>query len=414
VCAINIPALRHASTKEMKPRFEPDRDPASLRPEGILVDPEAYDASEQQFAASLESKPARPKFVADEPADLILADSEPSGTPPQAKDPGGGVQSAETLAEPHETAPEIRESPAEEPDAWRQEVQAKITHYRARKRPRPPRYPSLQLKFEASESSWSNGAVSAPQATISLPGRDALATQDLATDTWQSAETSEVAPCSNSGSGESSGKLLEFPSVSPPPPARDELAEPVFDRPRIVEAPEVLPPPPALGGILIEPTEEAVEERRPGFDLPLQAAAMSRRVLALAIDGLLVILSVVLFGYTFFRITSNLLPLRQIVLISGSVVAVFWTGYQYLLLVYAGTTPGLKLAKLRLSRFDGRAVPQQLRRWRVLASVLSGLSLALGYAWCFFDEDQLCWHDRITHTYMAPDGSKSPSNTGSS
>jgi uncharacterized RDD family membrane protein YckC len=85
-----------------------------------------------------------------------------------------------------------------------------------------------------------------------------------------------------------------------------------------------------------------------------------------------------------------------------SLAAVFWTAYQYLLLVYTGTTPGLKLAKLQLSRFDGAAVPRKTRRWRVVASVLSGLSLALGYAWCFLDEDRLCWHDRITRTYMAP------------
>jgi hypothetical protein len=26
----------------------------------------------------------------------------------------------------------------------------------------------------------------------------------------------------------------------------------------------------------------------------------------------------------------------------------------------------------------------------------------MGYAWLFLDEDALCWHDRITHTYLAP------------
>jgi hypothetical protein len=26
----------------------------------------------------------------------------------------------------------------------------------------------------------------------------------------------------------------------------------------------------------------------------------------------------------------------------------------------------------------------------------------MGYAWVFLDEDALCWHDRITHTYLAP------------
>ena len=29
-------------------------------------------------------------------------------------------------------------------------------------------------------------------------------------------------------------------------------------------------------------------------------------------------------------------------------------------------------------------------------------SLGMGYAWVFLDEDVLCWHDRITHTYLAP------------
>jgi hypothetical protein len=26
----------------------------------------------------------------------------------------------------------------------------------------------------------------------------------------------------------------------------------------------------------------------------------------------------------------------------------------------------------------------------------------MGYIWVFLDEDSLCWHDRITHTYLAP------------
>jgi uncharacterized RDD family membrane protein YckC len=80
----------------------------------------------------------------------------------------------------------------------------------------------------------------------------------------------------------------------------------------------------------------------------------------------------------------------------------FWGAYQYLLLVHSGTTPGLRLAKLQLQKFDGSSVPLRSRRWRVMASFLSALSLGIGYVWCFLDEDQLCWHDRITHTHMAP------------
>jgi uncharacterized RDD family membrane protein YckC len=384
----------------MKPRFEPDSNALKATPEATLVDPEAYDASEQQFAASLEQKAARAKFVVNEPAGESAKSSD-------AVDvlPGTGmaesVQSSSTPADQSETI----ESPDQASDSWRQEVQAKITHYRARKRPRPPRYPSLQLKFESSESSWNKRATTSQLAAATSPTREALAAQEIAPAPMP--EAPEAAPRDPSFAAEETGKLLEFPRVlGPVLPPRDELAERVFDQPRILEVPEVLPPPPALGGILIEPMEEVASERRPGFELPLQAAPMSRRVLASAVDGVIVVAAVGLFAYTFFRITSTVPALRQIVLTSAALVAVFWAGYQYLLLVYAGTTPGLKVARLRLSRFDGTPVPQPLRRWRVMASVLAGLSLTLGYAWCFFDEDQLCWHDRITHTYMAPQAGK--------
>ncbi len=184
-----------------------------------------------------------------------------------------------------------------------------------------------------------------------------------------------------------------------------------MDQPRILDVPEVVLPPPALGGILMEPVEEPPRERRPGFELPLQSAPMSRRLLAVAIDGLLVASAFAGFAYIFFRVTSIVPTLQQAAGISTSLIALFWAAYQYLLLVYTGTTPGLKLAHLRLSRFDGAPVPRRIRRWRVLASVLSGLSLALGYAWCFLDEDRLCWHDRITHTYMAPQDSRREDST---
>jgi hypothetical protein len=28
--------------------------------------------------------------------------------------------------------------------------------------------------------------------------------------------------------------------------------------------------------------------------------------------------------------------------------------------------------------------------------------LGMGYLWCVLDEDALCWHDRVTHTYLEP------------
>ncbi|MGB7584245.1 MAG: RDD family protein [Terriglobales bacterium] len=379
----------------MKSRFQPDEDSA-LGPPPRLIDPEGFDVSEQRFAASLEENPVQPRtgFVPEG-----AEDSRPAL--PVDGQPGAAAPGAETAAETHsETG--VDDTP--DPDSWRREVAARVNHYRG-KRPRAPRYPSLQLKFESAELSTAPAPISRPTETCTRghlairmevePASDPFAVQ-------LPQDSSTAAP------PDSATKILAFPRSSLTPPVIvDELAEPVFDRPRILEVPEVLPPPPALGGILIEATEEPEDERRPGFELPLQSAPLSRRILAGMTDGLGVMAAFAAFAYIFFRITATVPPPREGVGLGAGLLIALWAAYQYLLLVHTGSTPGLKLAKLELSRFDGSAVPRRLRRWRVLASVLSGLSLALGYVWCFMDEDELCWHDRITHTYMAPKAGKS-------
>lgn len=413
---IYFPAIRPGSIL-MKPRFEPNLEPAERRPVPKLIDPEAYDACEQQFAASLEEKPAAHRFVVDDelaadmPQENVEADENPGAASRPTQDfpvcenaPGGRIASPGSH---REAAPEATVStsgnprPHADPDSWRGEVAARVSHYRARKRPRAPRYPSLQLKFETLDS----GAAARPLPNMpdaaNIEETVALARPVDRSEAELDAPFVEETP-SASVTGPA-GNILEFPVFpAPPPVVIDELAEPVLDRPRILEVPEVVPAPPALGGILIEPAEEPAIEKRQGFELPLIAAPFMRRILAAGTDALIVASAFALFAYTFFRMTAVLLPVRQAAGIAAALLAIFWAGYQYLLLVHAGATPGLKLAGLRLSRFDGTDAPRQLRRWRVLASVLSGLSLGLGYAWCFLDEDQLCWHDRITHTYMAP------------
>jgi len=110
----------------------------------------------------------------------------------------------------------------------------------------------------------------------------------------------------------------------------------------------------------------------------------------------------VVFGYVFIRVNGAMPPFRSAATLAVGLLAVLWPAYQYAFLVFCGRTPGLRVAKLHVSRFNGEHVPRRLRRWRVLASVLSLASLGLGYAWCFLDEDQLSWHDRITRTHLAP------------
>jgi uncharacterized RDD family membrane protein YckC len=392
----------------IKARFQPDVE-ARVPREPMLVDPEGYDASEQQFAASLDETP--PQLVA-------RKDQSESEGKSEVDDSVVG----EALPVLHESAigesaivtppadagqPQILQPP--DPDSWRQEVAARLNNYRARRRPREPRYPSLQLKFDSSEPAWC-AHVSAIEPPLPQPATR-LATALEATHSEPAVVHAEAEePLASAPAvvnpAETTARIIPFPfprSANAPPRALEELAEPVPARPRILEVPEVAPPPPALGGILIEAGEEPVNERRPGFEIPLQAARLSPRLVAAAGDGALVLVAVALAGWIFFRMAAPLPPARELAAIAVVVAGIFWFGYQYLLLVYTGTTPGLRLARLRLSRFDGRAAPRGLRRWRVLASGLSGVSLGLGYAWCALDEDQLCWHDRITRTYLAPE-----------
>jgi uncharacterized RDD family membrane protein YckC len=407
----------------MRSRFEPDAvADASLRPPATLIDPEAYDASEQQFAASLDER-ARQRFVVDEasaseigtaPANVedrqqARVSSELQGSlgattenrilPAEEDVPDmTSALHPETNAAQEETAASTQQSP----DSWRQEVASRVNNYRARRRPRGPRYPSLKLKFEPDDIAESDRSID--QAATMTPRAAAMEDARLATAPSRVvlAEAMLSSSLPSVAGAEPTAKIIEFPRFSAAPSRLDELADPVLDRPRILEAPELVPPLPALGGILIEAAEPQPSERRPGFEMPLQSAPMSQRLVAVAIDTVLVLSSAALFAYIFWRITKEVPPPQHALVGAMVLVGVLWAAYHYLLLVYCGITPGLNLAKLRLSRFDGSPVARRVRRWRVLASVLSGVSLGLGYAWCFLDEDELCWHDRITRTYIAP------------
>jgi uncharacterized RDD family membrane protein YckC len=329
-------------------------------------DPDAYDASEEQFAASLE-RSAEPRVESVESVDAQ-------------------IEALATGLSDHATA-ENRDGSAD----WKQELAAKLDDYRSRHKPKPPRYPSLQLKFEAEEPAWSTPA--APPAPPAYASRESNALDHAAF----------APPPEAPRNAEATGRLIEFPrSASAPAAWADALADPVMDRPRILEVPETDFLPPALGGISIEPVPVAEEEKRPGIEIPMLTAPMWRRIAAGALDGVIIAAAVALSGYIFVSMTDAVPALRPLIE-GGVLVSVsLWAAYHYLLVVYSGTTPGLKASGLELSRFDGKAVPRKLRRWRVLASVLSGVSLGLGYAWCYLDEDRLCWHDRITKTYMAP------------
>jgi uncharacterized RDD family membrane protein YckC len=200
---------------------------------------------------------------------------------------------------------------------------------------------------------------------------------------------------------EVSAKIIEFPrSAAIPAFHTSILADPIFDRPRIVEAPEVLPPPPALGGILIEPAPSRLPDAAASRDSRIDPASMSRRLLAILVDSLILSVAFGGFAATFLRLNPIRGPVPLLAGGAAGLAVLLWMAYQYLFVVYTGSTPGLRAARLRLTTFDGASVSLDLRRWRVLASFLSAFSAGLGYLWGFLDQDSLCWHDRTTRTYL--------------
>jgi uncharacterized RDD family membrane protein YckC len=135
--------------------------------------------------------------------------------------------------------------------------------------------------------------------------------------------------------------------------------------------------------------------------MPLHPAPVEQRLAAMVIDCILVLVGVVVFGAIYYQFAKSKLPILQVVALAGGLLGAFWAAYQYLLVVYSGTTPGLCAMKLQLLRFDGVPAKRSVRRWRVMCSWLSAVSLGMGYLWQFLDEDGLCWHERVTRTYLA-------------
>ena len=328
-----------------------------------------------------------------------------SAAAPQLCDPVG-VES--------DLTPEARSAPEPQPDrdAWRQEVAARLARYRTRRKPRTPRYPSLLLPFDSWPRSYAAATTALPASLETAGGNlpredggvvpstlfrdhDECRSEDRSTNPFEYQAQPEAAPAP-----EVSAKIIEFPrSAAIPVVESSLLADPIFDHPRIVEAPEIVPPAPALGGILIEPAPEQLGPFAPTASL-IPSASIAHRLCATGIDALILIAALSAFGAIFVRFNPVRGPLPLLAGIAGALAVLLWMTYEFLFMVCVGSTLGLRAAGLKLTSFDGSPVPRRTRRWRVLASFLSGFSAGLGYLWCFLDQDSLCWHDRITRTHI--------------
>jgi uncharacterized RDD family membrane protein YckC len=200
-------------------------------------------------------------------------------------------------------------------------------------------------------------------------------------------------------------KVIAFPRPAmPPEELHHRLADPVVpEQPRILDVPEELEPfptTPLLEGLQLPPAQNSALAPRDHIELPVQVASISRRISAGLLDFLLVVVGAALFGAVAYKLLHTPELTKPLLLTAAALPLLFWAAYQYMLTMYAGMTPGMMATRLRLSTFKGEAPKWRQRRSRVISLFFSAASLGMGLLWSLVDVDALCWHDRISHTYL--------------
>jgi len=130
-------------------------------------------------------------------------------------------------------------------------------------------------------------------------------------------------------------------------------------------------------------------------------ASMDERRLAALIDGACLLFAyggfLTLFGslggqFTFSKMSAAVYSIA---------FAIVYLQYFSLFTVFGGTTPGMMLRGLQVVDFSGETPSPRKLLLRAAGYILSAGTFFLGFLWAMWDEDELTWHDRISHTYLS-------------
>ncbi len=134
--------------------------------------------------------------------------------------------------------------------------------------------------------------------------------------------------------------------------------------------------------------------------VPLHVAPLEDRLMAAIVDAALILCAFLLFVLVFVACTAHP-PAGKPAMIAAAIALAGIAGlYQWLFFTYAENTPGMRYARIALCTFDDENPGRKSLQNRVGALILSVLPLGLGLLWVLFDDDRLCWHDRMTRTYQ--------------
>jgi hypothetical protein len=163
---------------------------------------------------------------------------------------------------------------------------------------------------------------------------------------------------------------------------------------------------PEWSGIKLDaqPAEETASAAEMSASVAAQAeidlAPVSRRLLALFVDAALIGAAVIAAGWMFVENTTTLPGPREMAMGAAATFVAATVFYELLFFTLAHATPGMRYAHIGLWTFANEQ-PTREQRWRRLAATaLSVLPVGLGLVWSLFDEERLCWHDRLSQTYL--------------
>jgi len=266
-------------------------------------------------------------------------------------------------------APPVAEAPKPPPEPeWKQELNRRLAGYRE--------------KQQFDESSQGPVLDPAPSSAPTLPPpRRARVTDERPAslpplrNRQGKIETSPAARIDAQPKSRTAEARAARRGAGPPP-----LTPPIVDRQRAPEAP------PAAR------SEGTLETRLAPLSLRALAGLMD---VAVVLIGLGVFLGVVrLIDAQALAAASST---RLIAVTFFAMLAFYWVYY----LRYLGRTAGMAWIGLRLLNFDAELPDAVQRRNRALGSILSAASMGIGFAWAAADEQGLCWHDRMSKTFVA-------------
>ena len=81
--------------------------------------------------------------------------------------------------------------------------------------------------------------------------------------------------------------------------------------------------------------------------------------------------------------------------------AIVYMQFFFLFTVFGGTTPGMMIRGLQVRSLSGEPPTPKQMLLRSVGYILSAATFFLGFLWSMWDEDELTWHDHLSHTYLS-------------